>query len=164
MWFYILIYGLNLWPTFSSRWDPGRRTQVSGLILGWAQCQSHHLTGCCSWGTELERHWRWCCEHLNLVGRRDHQMLRVCFSFCQWREHWYYCMINMQGSLCLFSSFCSLLIWLGRAFLVMDFIFLGLDVIFKLGPPLASTTCVEQRRKEAVRNVGWYWNCNDSSS
>lgn len=48
-----------------------------------------------------------------------------------------------QDSLFLFSSFCSLLIWLGRAFLEMDFIFLGLEVIFRLGPPLASTTCME---------------------
>lgn len=48
-----------------------------------------------------------------------------------------------QDSLFLFSSFCSLLIWLGRAFLEMDFIFLGLEVIFRLGPPLASTTCMD---------------------
>lgn len=48
-----------------------------------------------------------------------------------------------QNSLFLFSSFCSLLIWLGRAFLEMDFIFLGLEVILRLGPPLASTTCME---------------------
>lgn len=51
----------------------------------------------------------------------------------------------LKNSLFLLSSFCSLRIWLGRAFLEMDFIFLGLEVIFKLGPPLASTTCVEER-------------------
>lgn len=52
-----------------------------------------------------------------------------------------------QNLLFLLSSFWSLLIWLGLAFLVMDFIFLGLEVIFKLGPPRASTTCDEQRRE-----------------
>lgn len=41
------------------------RKQGNGWILGWAQCQSHRLTGCCNWETEPERHWRWCCEHLN---------------------------------------------------------------------------------------------------
>lgn len=59
---------------------------------------------------------------------------------------------KMQNSLFLLSSFCSLLIWLGRAFLEMDFIFLGLEVIFRLGPPLASTTCMEERRNQ-------YWMC-----
>lgn len=57
----------------------------------------------------------------------------------------------MQSSLFLFSSFCSLLIWLGRAFLEMDFIFFGLEVIFRLGPPLASTTYLKERIKESVR-------------
>lgn len=55
-----------------------------------------------------------------------------------------------QNVLFLLSSFCSLLIWLGRAFLEMDLIFLGLEVIFRLGPPLASTTWVKERQNEQM--------------
>lgn len=62
-------------------------------------------------------------------------------------------MPQTQNALFLLSSFCSLLIWLGRAFLEMDFIFLGLEVIFKLGPPRASTTCVEESRIVCIIQV-----------
>lgn len=62
----------------------------------------------------------------------------------------------MLNLLFLFSSFCSLLIWLGRAFLDIDFIFLGLEVIFRLGPPLASTTYMECKRRVCIIQVFYH--------
>lgn len=44
-------------------------------------------------------------------------------------------------SLFLFSSFCTLQIWLGLILLERGFTFLDFTVIFRLGPPRASTTC-----------------------
>lgn len=63
--------------TSSSRWGPGRRKQASDWILGWAPCLILHLTSCCSWETELEKHWRWCCGHLNLVSGTKRDILYV---------------------------------------------------------------------------------------
>lgn len=129
--------------TSSSRLDPKKRKRGSGWNLDWAQCLNRRLTGCCSLETELERHWRWCCEHQNLqrkMGNNTRIVRHAVFFF--FKED----ILNSKSHrnpLCLFSSFCSLLIWLGRALLEMLLIFLGLDVIFRLGPPLASTTFEE---------------------
>lgn len=137
-----------VWLTSSSMLGPEMRKQGSGWIPGWAPCLSRHLTGCCSWETEPERHWRWCCGRLNLVGKTKQTLKAYDSGWCDinpvfWNK-WQCEGVKTQNSLFLFSSFFSLLIWLGRAFLEMDLIFLGLEVIFRLGPPLASTTLMEQ--------------------
>lgn len=127
--------------TSSSRLDPRKRKRGSGWNLDWAQCLNRRLTGCCSLETEPERHWRWCCEHQNLQ-RKKGNITRIVRYAVFFKEE----ILNSKSHrnpLCLFSSFCSLLIWLGRALLEMLLIFLGLEVIFRLGPPLASTTFEE---------------------
>lgn len=55
--------------TVSSKSGQGRRRQTESNVSAWTLCLRHHLTGCCSWGTEMETCWRWCCGHLSLNGK-----------------------------------------------------------------------------------------------
>lgn len=128
-----------------------RRWRVLSVFV-WTQCQNHHLTGCCNWGTEPETHWRLCCGHLSLLKINKYKMHKWS-DFC---PHFIWSTIlvfnlheplmqsffffNDTNILCLLNlwSFFSLLFFFPSLFLI----FLGF-VILKPGPALASTTYVK---------------------